>query len=169
MSTRTQSEAGVSLIETLVAVAIIGIVATAVVLSIQPGSDPLDDEADRLLARLVFAEQDAISTGQPVGMVVGDFGAGYSFYRYVDQRWWQVRDVDALGSHQLEDGFRLRIDDAILASSAAQTGEARAVIPALWFDPAGMTEPFRLRLEDADTVLELAWTGDAGTRWEVID
>ncbi|WP_412545276.1 GspH/FimT family pseudopilin [Maricaulis sp. MIT060901] len=169
MSGRAHNEAGVSLIETLVAVAIIGIVATAVVLSIQPGSDPLDEEADRLLARLVFAEQDAISTGQPVGVVIEGFGAGYSFHRYVDQRWWPVRDVDALGAHILETGFRLRVDEAILAAAIVGEGEERPVIPAFWFDPAGMTEPFRLRLEDAGTVLELVWTGDADTRWEVID
>lgn len=168
MSRPAHSEAGVSLIETLVAVAIIGVVATAVVLSIQPGSDPLDDEADRLLARLIFAEQDAISTGQPVGVVVEDAGLRYSFYRYVDRRWWPVRDNDALGAYQLMDGSRLLVDDAILSAIIVADGEESPVIPAFWFDPAGMTEPFRLRLEDTDTVLELAWNGDAETAWEVI-
>lgn len=169
MSRPAHSEAGVSLIETLVAVAIIGVVATAVVLSIQPGSDPMDDEADRLLARLIFAEQDAISTGQPVGVVVEEYGARYSFYRYVDRRWWPVRDNDALGGHQLAGGSRLRVDDAILSAVARGEDDEAAIIPAFWFDPAGMTEPFRLRLESADTVLELAWTGDARTGWEVIE
>jgi len=169
MSGPAHSEAGVSLIETLVAVAIIGVVATAVVLSIQPGSDPMDDEADRLLARLIFAEQDAISTGHPVGVVVEEFGARYSFYRYVDRRWWPVRDNDALAGHELTPGSRLLVDDAILAAIVQDEGEEAVIIPAFWFDPAGMTEPFRLRLESADTVLELAWTGDARTGWEVIE
>ena len=166
MSSPSHNEAGVSLIETLVAVSIIGIVATAVVLSIQPGSDPLDDEADRLLARLIFAEQDAISTGQPVGVVLEDFGAGYSFHRYVDQRWWPVRDNPALAVHRLESGFRLIADEALLADLSAADGDDPAIIPAFWFDPAGMTEPFRLRLEDSQTVLELEWSGDRSTGWQ---
>ena len=32
----------------------------------------------------------------------------------------------------------------------------------LWFDPAGLTEPFRLRLEAPEVWVELDWSGDGG-------
>lgn len=159
------NDAGVSLVEILVAVMIIGIVSTAVVFSLQPGGGALREEAERLNARLVFASQEAVAIGQPVGMVLEDFGSGYSFERYVDQRWWPLGDNPAFARHSLDEGIRLYVLDAPLNRA---DDDVPSRVPLFWFDPAGLTEPFALRLEDAETTLELRWTGSATTGWEEV-
>lgn len=93
------SEVGVFLIEMLVVVVIIGVVVMVVVLLIQLGMDLLDDEVDCLFVCLIFVEQDVISIGQFVGVVVEDYGVCYSFYCYVDWCWWLVCDNDVLGGY----------------------------------------------------------------------
>ncbi|WP_203291637.1 GspH/FimT family pseudopilin [Maricaulis parjimensis] len=150
-------EAGVSLIEVLVGVSILGIVAFAISLTLQPPSAPLDHETDRLALRLNQAAEEAIATGSPVGLAVEDDGQVYAFYRYVDRQWWVMRDHPSLAAHRLDGEVRLDVPDGFLPQDTDAAG-----IPAIWFDPAGLTEPFRLRLDTAQGWTELDWTGQGG-------
>jgi general secretion pathway protein H len=159
MRTRLPRDAGVSLIEILVGVSILSIVAFAVTLSVQPPADPLQVEATRLAVRLDQASQEAIATGQPVGLVIGGFGETYGFYRYVDGRWWALSDHPTLRERQLPEGVQIDLSGSFAPVDADAGG---AVFPAFWFDPAGLTEPFRLRLQSSDHAVELARDG-AGT------
>ncbi|RKQ96170.1 GspH/FimT family pseudopilin [Maricaulis maris] len=154
-------EAGLSLIEILVGVSILATVAFAVSLSFQPARPPLDEAADRLAARLQVAGEEAITSGVPVGLVIDDFGAGYAFYRYVDQRWWPLADHPALRARRLPDNVRLVVRDAMFTANEDDPAGAAAV-PVIWFDPAGLTEPFRLRLETAEAAIELDWQAAGG-------
>ena len=52
----------------------------------------------------------------------------------------------------------LNIADA--APVRAEAAGRAALYPAIWFDPAGMTEPFRLRLVSEGVALDLAWQAD---------
>lgn len=165
LQARLPKDAGISLIEVLIAVMIIGVISTAVVFSLQPGSDPLEEEADRLSARLIFASQEAIATGQPVGLVIEDFGAGYSFQRYIDGRWWPLAENPAFAQHAFEDNIRLHVLDALLRSADGDDAPPPS-LPLLWFDPAGLTEPFALRLEDETARLEYRWETGAPDGWE---
>lgn len=149
-------EAGLSLIEILVGISILAIVAFAVTLSITPGGPAIEREADRLAARLNQAEAEAIASGAPVGLAVEGAGEGYAFYRLVDGRWWPVRDHPTLTEYRFEDALRLRVEET--RPVAPEAAARAALYPAIWFDPAGMTEPFRLRLSaDDGAEIELDW------------
>ncbi len=151
----TRRDAGISLIEVLVGVSILGIVALAITLTLRPQARPLERETDRLALRLSQAAEEAVATGSPVGLSVEEGGQVYVFYRYVDRRWWALRDHPSLSGHRLEGEVRLDVADGYLAT------EARGV-PSVWFDPAGLTEPFRLRLETPEGWTELDWSGEGG-------
>ncbi|ABI64678.1 MULTISPECIES: GspH/FimT family pseudopilin [Maricaulis] len=159
-------DAGISLIEILVGVSILAVVAFAVSLSMTPVRSPLQASTDALAARLQVASEEAIISGAPIGLVIHDFGAGYGFYRYVDRRWWPLADHPALQSRLLPDSVRLIARDAMIVAGDADTadesrGQAGA-IPVIWFDPAGLTEPFRLRLEAAGEAIDLDWQASGG-------
>ena len=109
-------DAGISLIEVLVGVSILGIVAFAITLSLQPQARPLDRETDRLALRLSQAAEEAVATGSPVGLSVEAGGQSYAFYRYVDRRWWVLRDHPALSAHRLDEAVRLDVADGYLAA-----------------------------------------------------
>ncbi|WP_300544287.1 GspH/FimT family pseudopilin [Maricaulis sp.] len=151
-------QTGLSLIEIMVGISIMAIVAFAVTLSMQPAANPLDREADRLAVRLNQAAAEAIATGVPVGLGVGEGGTRYTFYRYVDRRWWPLRDHPALDGHILDGDVRLDVTGGAIVRNTEDGGAPRE-IPAIWFDPAGVTDPFVLRLESAGGWRELAWSG----------
>lgn len=157
-------EMGLSLIEILVGISILAVVAFAVTLSIRPGGTPLEAEADRLAVRLHQAEAEAIASGAPVGLAVEGAGRGYAFYRHVDGRWWPLNDHPTLGGHTLDDDVALDIADT--APVRAEAAERAALYPAIWFDPAGMTDPFRLRLVSEGAALDLAWQADGSIERE---
>jgi general secretion pathway protein H len=152
MPARLPSDAGLSLLEVLVAITILAMVSTAVVFAVQPADDPLDSEADRLTLRLNYASQDAIATGQPVGLVIEDFGAGYAFYRYVDGLWRPMNNNPGLQPHTMEADIRLTVTDAVLLEAEG------SAVPVFWFEPAGLNDPFRLVLQGEGREIELSWT-----------
>lgn len=159
-------DAGISLIEILVGVSILAIVAFAVSLSMAPVRSPLQASAEALSARLQVASQEAIISGAPVGLVIDDFGSGYGFYRYVDRRWWPLADHPALQARVLPDSIRLIPRDVMYVARDADElddGVDQAMaIPVIWFDPAGLTEPFGLRLEAAGETVDLDWQMSGG-------
>lgn len=149
-------DAGLSLVEILVGLSILAIVAFAVTLSIQPGKPPLEAEADRLAVALHRASAEAVATGYPVGLRLTPGSGGYAFVRYVDGRWRGMSPDSGPQARMLQDGVRLDVE-----GMAAQTrDEDVPAAPAVWFDPAGLTEPFRLRLTSPDGRIELAWKAD---------
>lgn len=150
-------EAGLSLIEILVGVSIMATVALAVTLSRRPERTPLQAASDALAARLQTASQEAIISGQPVGLVIEEFGRRYAFYRYVDQRWWPLSDHPALRARLLPETLRLQVRDGMMI---ARTDTDETAIPVIWFDPAGLTEPFSLSLEGEAGRVELTWQAD---------
>ncbi|WP_300528783.1 GspH/FimT family pseudopilin [Maricaulis sp.] len=152
MRRRLPSDAGLSLLEILVAITIVAMVSAAVVFAVQPADDPLDSEADRLTLRLNYASQDAIATGQPVGLVIEEFGAGYAFYRYVDGLWRPLGNNPGLEPHRMQAEIRLSVTDAVLVEAEG------SAVPVFWFDPAGLNDPFRLRLQGQGREIELNWT-----------
>ena len=152
---RLPSDAGVSLIEILVAISILAIVSAAVVLTMTPGSDPLREEADRLALSFRHASQEAIVRGQPVGFTVGEDGQTYLYSTYADGRWWPIRNHPTLARHQLAETVIVRLPQAG-AVEASRTDTV--LLPDAWFDPAAMTEPFAVELLHRAAAVEVAWT-----------
>ncbi|HRO03444.1 MAG TPA: GspH/FimT family pseudopilin [Terricaulis sp.] len=78
-------DAGFSLVEALTALMVIGLLVGAVVLA-APGADhKVRDEAQRLAARIVAAQDESILINRPVALVVTQ--NGYAFERLEHQGW----------------------------------------------------------------------------------
>lgn len=152
---RLPPDAGLSLVEILVAISILALMAATVTLSMAPGSDPLRDEADRLALSFRHASQEAMVTGQPVGFALDGDGGGYQFTSYVDGRWWAINDHPTLGRHDLADRVEARLEGGW---PVAQDADDVLLLPDVWFDPAAMTDPFSLRLVHEGDAVTLDWT-----------
>lgn len=148
-------EAGVTLTEIMVTLVIIGMMSSAVVLSIASRPSALETEADRLYARLLEAEKIALTTGEFVGFSINSNGTAYSFLRYRDEAWTQWDNNPALDSYELPDSLSL----LIAQGARPQQGSSA---PVIWMDPAGYLEPFEFRLRGSsdEIVLGRDETGD---------
>tara|TARA_R110002049_G_scaffold64827_1_gene170646 strand:- start:3341 stop:3835 length:495 start_codon:yes stop_codon:yes gene_type:complete len=103
-------DAGVTLVEVLVVLALIGILAGVVGLSFGSGprGDVAGQEADLLVARLNRAADEVMLTGVPMGFVWA--AEGYRFDLY-DGDTWQPHDLPILAAPHLLGG-ETRIADA---------------------------------------------------------
>ena len=84
--------------------------------------------------------------------MIEDFGEGYAFYRYVDGLWRPLSNNPGLEPHQMAEGVRLAVADAVLLEAEGSN------VPVFWFDPAGLNDPFRLLLQGEGREIELRWT-----------
>lgn len=81
---------GFTLVELMVVVAVMGLLAGAVVLTVgAPGSGPTES-ATRFAVRLAAARDEAILTGRPISSWVSP--SGYGFDRYGDGHWEPMTD-----------------------------------------------------------------------------
>tara|TARA_R110002096_G_scaffold122961_5_gene266219 strand:+ start:476 stop:970 length:495 start_codon:yes stop_codon:yes gene_type:complete len=142
MSRNLSKESGFSLLEVLIAVSIMALMATTIALAASPERDPLRREAERLVVRLHEAEQEAVISGQPVGLTLTD--GGYAFTNYVDGEWRPLRNHPTLQPRGFAQEMTLRSDTIALAWHP----DGVVVYPAVFFDPAGLNNPFRILLEE---------------------
>lgn len=139
---------GFTLVELMVVVAVMGLLAGAVVLTVgAPGSGPAE-AATRYAARLAAARDHAILTGRPISSWVSP--SGYGFDRY-GAGYWEPMTEKPFDGGDWDDGIQVAF-----ASSAGGRARVR-------FDSLGMTdEPFELRVSrDGRTArVRIAATGD---------
>lgn len=125
---------GFSLVELLVVLVILGLTASVVVLTMGPGADSLQNEAERLALRLKHSREEAILTNRPVSLVIDDRG-------------YRVRTLRRTGWVDLDKPFEpvsLHPDTRLrLSGSQARSGEASSAIV---FDPTGLATSARLTL-----------------------
>ncbi|MBU1324607.1 MAG: GspH/FimT family pseudopilin [Alphaproteobacteria bacterium] len=119
---RAKQRPGFTLVELLVTIAVVGLAATAVVLVAPDPRPGVDQEAERLGARLVAAREEALLTGRATTV---EFRAdGYGFARLDGATWAPLTD-GPFGPERWEDETRATVTPA----------EARAT-----FDPTGVTD-----------------------------
>ncbi len=135
-------QAGFTLVELMVVLVLIGLAAGAVLLTMPPAKDGLDDAVTRLAARLEWAADHAVLSGEPVGLILG--AQGYRFARYRLGQWQPVRDEPALAPASWPQGAMAWLEMA--DGALLPVDEASAEVPLLRFDPTGMTPAFRLVL-----------------------
>jgi len=119
---RRSRRAGFTLVELLMTVAIIGLAAGAVVLSIPDPRPSVADDAERFAARLSRARDEAVLTNRPVAVEAS--AAGYGFSTFDGAHW----------STLVEGPFGPKTWSAGVFVSPADTVR-------LVFDPTGVAEP----------------------------
>lgn len=123
-TSRPPQRAGFTLVELMVVITVIGLAATAVVLSAPDPRPSVSVEAERLAARLVMARDEAILSNRSVAATMSTDGYRFQAFNGVD---WQT------------------LTGALKASrwplDVTPTQTVRLV-----FDPTGATEPVEVRL-----------------------
>lgn len=123
--------AGFTLVELLMVIAIIGLAAGAVVLSVPDPRPSVAADAERFAARLVRAREESILTNRPV--VVEATPAGYGFMAF-DGVAWLALDEGPFGPETW---------------TAGTTVEPSSPPVRIVFDPTGVAEPAVLTLTRA--------------------
>jgi general secretion pathway protein H len=133
---RLDSSAGVTLVETMVALFIVGLVAGAALI-LMPGPDRTQHEAARrLAARLAQASDASVMLNRRIALVATH--EGYGFERLEENGWVRIGDRDALAFSAWPRGVALRPREGELPA-----GDRLAV-----FDPVGGASPARIALGD---------------------
>jgi len=105
------NDAGLTLIETLVVLVIVGVMASVIGLSVSGGNRSvaaIDREATLLSVRLERASNSALVNGTPAGFIWD--ADGYGFVNFQDGAWATHPD-DVLGvPHRLDQGVVLTVD-----------------------------------------------------------
>ncbi|HYC98942.1 GspH/FimT family pseudopilin [Brevundimonas sp.] len=122
-----KSRAGFTLVELLMTVAIVGLAAGAVVLSVPDPRPSVADDAERFAARLSRAREEAVLSNRPVAVEATAAGYGFSSF---DGAGWTALEEGPFGQERWSDGV-----------SVSPTGPVRVV-----FDPTGVAEPAALTL-----------------------
>ncbi len=135
---------GFTLIELLVVVVLIALLTTFALLSM-PATSTADfqrEEAERLLARLELAREEAMLQARPVGLEITR--EGYRFVRLEEGQWHGFDARHPLRSHEIEDGVRLdvRVEGVeIELADRDEEGDEDNGGPQILFLPGGEVMP----------------------------
>ena len=125
---RAANRAGFTLVELLMVVAIIGLAAGAVVLSVPDPRPSVAEDAERFAARLSRAREEAILSNRPVAVDATAAGDGFMVF-------------DGAGWSALDEGpFRPE------TWTAGMTVASSSVPVRIVFDPTGVADPATLTL-----------------------
>lgn len=158
---RHTSQAGVSLIEVMAALAIIALMGAVAVVMLDARRTALDLSAERLTRALAEARQEALLSGQVIGFSAAPDFRGWAFHEYRGGRWRVTTDHPALESVRLPEGLTL---EARAGAIAPRTDAPDPDVPQVWFDPAGFDAPFTYVLADQDQARIIARLDDGRVR-----
>lgn len=143
-NTRLPRDAGVTLVEAMVALVVIGL-AVGVVLLLAPGPDRATREAaERLAARAIMAGDESIIVNRTMALVVTP--EGYGFERLEDNGWAPAAFGSPLAFRDWPENVEARVEQ-----TSAETGDARVAR----FDAFGGATPASIVISGS------------GARWRV--
>jgi len=136
------SEAGFSLVEVMMVVAIIGLMTSAVVLFIPPAKSSLKDALGHTERAFIALSRQSVLTGQVLGARFSD--EGFNVYALTENG-WKIDDAILKPDAQKWQSFHLsgvRVDGYDVDFQSEKKDEA----PHLWFLPTGEHPAFQLTL-----------------------
>lgn len=136
-------EAGMTLIEMLIVLAIIAVAAGAVTLGIGAASRTpnVETEARRLAGRIQAASDDAMLGDRIIALTIRD--DGYAFSMMEADGSWRERTDDALAFHQVPGGMAIELDTA----------------PPIVLNGSGMGKPVTATVESGDQRWRIVYDG----------
>lgn len=140
----SRAECGLTLVELLIALAIAGMAASAVVLTLPASGDALSREGARLAAKLRLAGDLAVLRGHPIGLELT--ADGYRFVRLEAGDWRVLDEIAPLAAADWSAPSAIRLDSgetAFVREDDTALGEGA---PAIRFDAIGLASPFTLRI-----------------------
>jgi len=90
---RRRTRAGLTLVEVLVVLAVVGVVAAMVVLGVRTDGDPARVEANRFADRLRLAADEALIAGRPVTLAMDPRGYAFETDARADDDWGARHDL----------------------------------------------------------------------------
>ncbi|MEX1031854.1 MAG: type II secretion system minor pseudopilin GspH [Cellvibrionaceae bacterium] len=151
---------GFSLIELLVVLFIIGVMVGAVSLSVNIGGEPdaqIDEEAQRLLEFSRLAEDQAVLSGEPIGLLLTPPDTEptwhYAWQRYRGGQW--VETEAPLSARSVPENIEISLEvegEQVLFSRLESDDEETPPVPNIVFYPGGEVTPFNLTLFDAELI-----------------
>lgn len=151
-----QADAGVTLVEILVVLVIVGVMASVLGLSVSGGSRSagvLEREATVLSVRLERAAADAVLTGQPAGFTWDD--AGYTFVSLQDGVWKPHSDPVLGQAHETPQ----RTEMTVFGQRRGQYLIRSDLLPSLTDQDTNSVVPLQVALMDGDATWYVLFDG----------
>lgn len=137
-------EAGFSLVEIMVALAIVSMLSVTAIVSLPPGTSPARQEADRLVLRLEAARRQVRTTGETIGFAAHEDASGYAFMSYTPAGWRVLHGDRLFAPYNLAAGLSLVRTGGL---PRGRRTDRDMPAPDVWFDPAGGDMAATYRLE----------------------
>ena len=149
---RATRQAGFTLVELLTVLVIIGLMASAVVLTLPRDKPAIDTQSQSLTSLMNAASQASLVTGRPHA-----FGLSkdrYAVFEFMEGEWVQRQTLDrpdALTVELRKNDIRIKLEDEI--------------VPIVVFEPTGLSTSFELILTQDRRTETLTSSGDGRVEW----
>jgi general secretion pathway protein H len=164
MLAKVKGTFGFSLIEVLVVLFIIGLVVGMVGLRVNIGSDSsaetLNQQVEEFLQKAQFAEDQAVLTGQPYGLVIEppnlDRTWTFRWQRYLRGQWDDAEDVLSAQTFAEDVELAAEVEGNAVDFEIFESTEDKQRLPTIIFFPAGEVTPFTMTLYNRSLIDESA-------------
>ncbi len=145
---RRRGEAGLSLVEVMTALLVIGLATSMVVIAFPQRAALVEESANAFAAQLVAAADTAIAGGQPVGVFLD--AEGYRFARRTGPEWMTIREDRTLRPRDWPEGVEAELLRAGGPAGAGRMSDLSQqqmpALPQIRFDPTGAANAAAIEL-----------------------
>lgn len=161
---RRRGEAGLSLVEVMTALLVIGLATSMVVIAFPQRPELIEETADAFAVQMAVAADAAIAGGQPVGVFLD--ADGYRFARRIGPDWTPISDDRALRPRAWPEGVEADMIRAGVVAGAGRMGDLSPqqlpLIPQIRFDPTGAASPATIELLADGETRRISIAADGG-------
>ena len=152
---RYSHEAGFTLVEMMAVLVIVGLASALVVLTLPAPESDAEKSAERFAALVQRAAEEAVISGNVVGVRVD--GAGYDFQRWRGGAWIAMPGFRAV---QWPSGVIVNVSSDALSAERLEVLDEEDAPPLIRFDSTGGSTPFRVQISRGQQ--RFVFEGDGG-------